>query len=96
MTIVTSLHPGCRWTPEKGMSAITGWCILRSLGVKIKPYQILETRTTLANFLNKVCVTKTYLVVLKDHVLTIKKGLVYDKGCTEATEIIEGFFEISA
>lgn len=94
MEIVSSLHPECRWSPDKGMSAITAWCVLRDLGVKVMPYTMPEERTTLSKFISSADGRKTYLVVVNDHVLTLKNGVVFDKAKTHRRTVVEGFIEI--
>lgn len=76
------------------MSAITAWFVLRDMGVKVKPYTMPEERATLARFISSADDTKTYLVVVNDHVLTVKNGVVFDKANTNRRTIVEGFIEI--
>lgn len=94
MAIVSNLHPECRWSPKDGMSAITAWFVLRDFGVPVKPYAMPDERSTLSKFIAGVDAEKTYLVVVNNHVLTIKNGVVFDKANTHRRTVVEGYIEI--
>lgn len=82
------------WNPHDGMTAVGGWCVLRDLGVPASSMRRPGERTTLAKFLSRLDSTRTYIIDVNEHWLSVRAGIVFDKAVTHPRTVVRNYIEL--
>ena len=93
MDEVSGLPPHCRWS-GRGMSMLTARSMLQSWGIRVGEFLVPDRRITLAQFAAVARVDRDYMVSVKDHVLSIRDGAVFDKAGTVGRSIVCAYVEV--
>ncbi len=90
---VSSLPPHCRWS-DRGMSMLTARSVLLGWGVQTGKFSVPCRRTTLAQFVAQAEGNRDYMVSVRDHVVSIKGGVVFDKARTPGRAVVVAYVEV--
>ncbi len=82
------------WNSHDGMTAVAGWCVLRDLGVSASGMRRPCARMTLARFLSRLDSTRTCIIDVNEHWLSVRAGIVFDKANTHPRTVVRNYIEL--
>lgn len=93
-SVVMSLAEQKGWDSENGMNGIAAWYLLREMGFQITPMKRPECRVTLKRFLPTLDEGKTYIISVRGHWFTVRKGQRFDKAFTHPRTEVVAYIEV--
>lgn len=82
------------WDERAGMTAVAGWCSLRSLGIDAPGMKRPGAKLTLAAFLPTLRRDRNYIIDVTQHWLAVKSGCAVDPARTHGRTLVRSYIEL--
>ncbi|MNF50316.1 hypothetical protein D3C85_1462050 [compost metagenome] len=94
LPVVMSLAAQKGWDSVQGWNGIAGWCLLRDMGFQITSMKQPENPVTVKRFLPTLDEAKTYIICVKHHWFTVRRGQRFDKANTHPRTKVFAVIEV--
>lgn len=94
MDTVMDLANKAGWSPDPGMHAIAGWCLIRDMGFKVTPMRSPEVDSTVKRVLAGLDQNRTYIIDVREHWFAVRRGEPIDKMGTHRRTMVNFVFEV--